>query len=234
MANFNEITKFTKVKEGGLSRATTDNASSYPSPYTYQGVKGWHTNKGVTYRTFKDSASKYGYVDNAENFINMPDDIWMKIAKGNYWDVFDLDNSKSQGVANIMFSWIWGGWSPSRLQKYFKSKGIDWSTSNRKQVASIFNQLVDKYGEKQIIDELIEQKRQYLIGLNQPANQKGWLKRLDDLKNLSYTYIGKTGKVISTEIENVKKSPFKTGILTALLLVSGYIILTQTKIIKLK
>ena len=63
---------------------------------------------------------------------------------------------------------------------------------------------------------------------------EGWLKRLEELKNLSYGYIGKTTKVISTQIEDVKKNPFKTGILTALILVSGYILLTTTKIIKLK
>lgn len=240
MANFSEIVKFTKEKEGGLSRSQSDNARFNPSPYSIKDPKdgvvktGWHTNKGITYQTFKDSASKYGYVNNAENFATMPDDIWMKIAKGNYWDAFDLDNAKSQGIANIMFSWIWGGWSASMLKNYFKSRGVDWSTKNKKQVASIFNQLVDKYGEKQIIDDMIEVKKQWLLSLNQPKNEKGWLKRLEDLKNLSYTYIGKTGKVISTEIENVKKSPFKTGLLTALLLVSGYILLTQTKIIKLK
>ena len=240
MANFNEITKFTKAKEGGLSRATTDTASSYPSPYAIKDPKDWivkkcfHTNKGVTYQTFQNFASKYGYVNNAENFATMPEEIWWKIAKGSYWDVFSLDNCKSQGIANIMFSWIWGGWSASMLQDYFKSKGVSWETKNKKQVAEIFNQLVEKYGEKNIIDEMIEVKRKYLLSINQSANEKGWLKRLEELKNLSYGYIGKTTKVISTQIEDVKKNPFKTGILTALIIVSGYILLTTTKIIKLK
>lgn len=236
MANFNEITKFTKVKEGGLSRAQTDTARFNPSPYAIKDPKdgivktGWHTNKGITYKTFKDSASKYGYANNAENFAKMPEDIWMKVAKGSYWDVFNLDKCKSQGVANVMFSWIWGGWSPARLQKYFKSKGIDWSTTNRKQVADIFNQLIDKFGEKQIVDEIIEQKKQYLISLNQPANTKGWLNRLEDLKKLSYSYLGKTAEVITKEVEEVKKKPIVTILITTLLIVSAYTLLnTLTK-----
>jgi lysozyme family protein len=242
MANFKEIVPFTYEKEGGLSRASSDTARFNPSPYSIKDPKdgvvktGWHTNKGVTYSTFRDGASKYGYVDNAENFAKMPEEIWTKIAKKGFWDTMNLDAMKSQAIANLFFSWMWGsGYSwRKRFQAYLTTKGVDWSISDLKKIPSIIDSLVAKEGEKKIFDELIEQKRQFLISLNQPANTKGWLNRLEALKNLSYGYIGKTTKVVSAEIENVKKNPFKTGILTALILVSGYILLTQTKIIKLK
>jgi len=236
MADIKEIIPFTYEKEGGLSRATTDTASRSPSPYTYKGVKGWHTNKGITYAVFKDGANKYGYVDNANNFLTMPEDIWLKIAKQGYWDKMNLDAMKSQAIANFFFSWMWGsGYSwRNRFKKYLETKNIEWNISNLKQIPTIINQLVEKEGEKKIFDELIEQKRQFIISLNQPANTKGWLNRLEDLKNLSYTYIGKTAKVITTSLDEVKKNPIKVALLTALIVVSGYIIVTQTKIIKLK
>ncbi len=236
MASIKEIIPFTYEKEGGLSRATTDTASRFPSPYTYNGVKGWHTNKGVTYATFKDGASKFGYTDNADNFLTMPEDIWLKIAKQGYWDKMNLDAMKSQAIANFFFSWMWGsGYSwRNRFKKYLETKGITWNISDLKKIPSIIDGLVAKEGEKKIFDELIEQKRQFLIGLNQPTYTKGWLKRLEELKDLSYTYIGKTSKFISTEIDEVKKNPFKIGLMTALLIVSGYLLVTQTKIIKLK
>jgi lysozyme family protein len=242
MASFKEIVPFTYAKEGGLSRASTDTARFNPSPYAIKDPKdgivktGWHTNKGITYETFRNSASKYGYVNNAENFAKMPEEIWMKIAKKGFWDTMNLDAMKSQAIANFFFSWMWGSgyiWR-KRFQRYLATKGITWNISDLKKIPSIIDSLVAKEGEKKIFDELIEQKRQFLISLNQPANTKGWLNRLEALKTLSYGYIGKTAKVISTEIENVKKNPLKTGILTALVLVSGYILLTQTKIIKLK
>ena len=86
MGNFQDIKPLTLKWEGGLSRATTDTASKNPSPYIHNGVSGWHTNKGITYQTFKAAANKYGFVNNAENFINMPDAIWDKIAKGLQYD----------------------------------------------------------------------------------------------------------------------------------------------------
>lgn len=52
MADIQAIIPFTYKWEGGLSRATTDKASASPSPYVHQGVKGWHTNKGITYPVF--------------------------------------------------------------------------------------------------------------------------------------------------------------------------------------
>jgi len=128
MADIKYIIPFTYKWEGGLSNAKTDSASANPSPYIYKGVGGWHTNKGVTYPVFKAGASKYGYADTSDNFLTMPEDIWLKIAKGGFWDKLNLDTLKSQAVANVLFSWQWGsgyGWI-TRVSDYLKSKGINW------------------------------------------------------------------------------------------------------------
>jgi hypothetical protein len=226
MANIKEIIPFTYKWEGGLSRATTDSASKNPSPYEYKGVKGWHTNKGVTYAAFKSLAPKLGYQDNATNFLTMPEDIWLKIAKNGYWDIINLDNVKSQAVANLMFSWQWGsgyGWR-NRIKNYLKSKGIDWNISDLKGLYVHLNNLTDKLGEKQLFDELTEQKKQFLIGLNQPVYTKGWLNRLDALKTYSYTLIGKSieNAAISAK-EVVKKNPYKVAALTIAIALTAYV-----------
>ena len=207
MAQIKEIIPFTYKWEGGLSRATTDKASKNPSPYVYKGVSGWHTNKGVTYSTFKSLAPKLGYKDTSDNFLTMPEDIWLKIAKNGYWDIINLDALKSQAIANIMFSWMWGSgyaWR-NRVQKYLQSKGISWSISDLKGLPNKLNELSEKQGEKLTFDELLEQKKQFLLSLGQPANEKGWLRRLEDLKNYSYTLIGKTAEVAKKGAEVVKK-----------------------------
>lgn len=191
MANFQDIKGLTLKKEGGLSRATTDTASKRPSPYVYKGLTGWHTNKGVTYQTFENAAIKYGFQNNAENFLTMPDSIWDKIAKGLYWDDLNLDNLKSNGVAFQLFSWHWGagfGWFP-RMKRYLTSKGIEWN-QKASTLTEAVNKLIDKQGEQKTISDLDTQQQEYYISLNQPANTKGWISRVKDTTAYAYSYVG--------------------------------------------
>lgn len=234
MADIKSIIPFTYKWEGGLSRATTDTASKNAAPWPIADPKdgklktGWHTNKGITYPVFKSGSKLYGYADTADNFTRMPEDIWLKIAKGSYWDKIYLDQVKSQVVANFMFSWMWGsgyGWRP-RMKRYFKTKGIEWDINNLKGLPAIFNQLTDKYGEKAVIDELIQQKKEFLLSLNQPANEKGWLRRLEDFRKFSYDMIGKAAETLGKTVEEVKKKPLTVIVVTALGIVSIYVLVT--------
>lgn len=187
MATINNIVDFTLKWEGGLSRNTNDTASSYPSPYVYKGQTGWHTNKGITYATFEAASKKLGFENNADNFLTMPQNIWLKIAKSLYWDTLHLDDVKSQAIANLLFSWTWAsgyGWR-NRVKNYFSSKDIDWSISDYSALPDNINSLTKKYGEKKISDELFEQYKEFYISLNQPANIGGWLNRLGELQDFS-------------------------------------------------
>lgn len=191
MADIQKIIPFTYKWEGGLSRSINDTASKNPSPYSYKGVGGWHTNKGITYPVFKENAPLLHYEDNSENFLTMPSEIWLKIAKVKYWDILHLDNIKSQAVANIMFSWMWGsgyGWRP-RIQRFLKTKGINWPITDFKGLVNHLNALTNEKGERVFFDELVQQKKEFLISLNQPVFEKGWLNRLSDLQTYSYTLI---------------------------------------------
>lgn len=191
MAQIDKIVDHTLQWEGGLSNATTDTASKNPSPYVHNGVTGWHTNKGITYASFKEGSKTLGFEDNADNFLKMPNWIWMKIAKNMYWDKLHLDNVKSQAIANLLFSWTWAsgyGWR-NRIQSYLKSKGVTWSQSDFAGLPAAINGLTDKFGEKTIADELFEQYRQFYISLNQPVYIKGWLNRVNDLQKYSYSLI---------------------------------------------
>jgi hypothetical protein len=223
MADIQAIIPFTYKWEGGLSRATTDKASANPSPYVHQGVKGWHTNKGITYPVFKEGSKTLGYQDTAQNFLTMPEEIWLKIAKVKFWDTLKLDNVKSQAIANLMFSWIWGSgyaWR-NRMVDYFKTKGIVWNKNDFNALANNLNILTEKEGEKKIFDELVEQKRQYLVSLNQPANINGWLRRLNDLQTYSYSLLGKTATYTAKKI---KENPITTIVLTTVLIVASYVL----------
>lgn len=223
MAKIEKILDLTKVEEGGLSRATTDTASKYPSPYEHKGVKGWHTNRGITYKTFESLSKKLGFLDTRDNFINMPDSIWLKIVKNGYWDILNLDALNSQAIANLFFTWQFTagyGWR-NRIVRYLASKNKTWNKEKLKELPNFINDLVNKEGEVKVFDELIQQQKEFYESLNQPANLKGWLNRLDRLKKYGYTFL-------SSGAEQVKKKP-KLSILIGLLLIFGLYTYTKKK-----
>lgn len=190
MADYKHLIPFIKKAEGGLSITSTDTASANRSPCTYNGKTGWHTNKGIQWISFKENASKLGYNPSCDNFISMPDSIWIKIYKKAYWDAFDLDNSKSQIIANVIVSWAWGsgvGGSYRSLakfvnEKYNKSYSTTYSYSNAKLIVKELNDIADKKGIAVLFNQLNDWRKQFYIKTGQTANIDGWLNRLNSFK----------------------------------------------------
>jgi len=165
--------------EGGPSRATTDTASANPSPWVYQGKTGWHTNRGITYSTFSANASKLGYKNDADTFFNMPDEVWFKIFKRLYWDAVQADRIKSDALAIYATSWVWGSGAAggrSRLRTWLRKHGYDVTDSG---IPDAINKLAAKVGEQLALNSMLDDRAAQFRALNQPANLKGWLNRLE-------------------------------------------------------
>lgn len=191
MANVSNIRPLIIKWEGGLSRDTNDTASKNPAPWTYKGVTGWHTNKGVTYATFINLANKVGYQPTAENFFNMPDSIWDGIFKIGYWDPWKLDNMKSQAIADTLACFAWGSGvqgSFNSVKKYLATKSIN--VSNTEEAVQQFNKL-SLFNEEKIFLELIDWREKFFRSLNQPVFLRGWLNRLADIKQFGLNTIKK-------------------------------------------
>lgn len=167
-----------KKYEGGLSNTLSDNASRNPSPCAVGNMKNIHTNKGITWSTFKRVAPKFGYKVDCDTFIRMPDDLWNKIYKNEYWDLVGGDDIKSQAIAELMADKAFNGYSLKDIQDYITKRGYPASTL--KQRVTALNALT-KINEKRLYDDLIEIRRQYYLSLNQPKNIEGWLNRLDKI-----------------------------------------------------
>lgn len=220
MANYKIPIPYIKKSEGGLSRALTDTASKNPSPYIYAGQTGWHTNKGITYTTFASLSTKLGYENNANNFLTMPDWIWEKIYKSAYWDPMAGDLYKSQAIANAVVDFAWAsgtGGATAQLKKYLAQNGI--SASNATQIAQGFNALVSKKGEGNVFNSLIDFRKQFFISLNQPANTKAWLSRMETLRIEGMRYLGR----------KIKAHPYITAALSAIIIFSTYFLLSGNK-----
>lgn len=199
MADYRNQIDFIKRWEGGLSRDPDDTGpAANASPCVYNGQTGWHTNKGITYMAFKAGS---GYEKSCENFLTMPDDVWLKIFKQDFWDKFYLDSYKSQAIADIVVSWAWGsglGGSYKQLAKFlnanygtsFQETTSGYNNENALKIRDKFNELTRRGKEKEIREGLLEQYREFYISLNRPKYINGWLNRLNDLAAFTLKSVG--------------------------------------------
>lgn len=166
----NDFVRFLKLKEGGLSRDVNDSASKTPSPYRLKdksGVyqTGWHTNKGITYATFKSAAKELGFEDNEKNFAEMPDAIWYKIFANKYYKPFK--NLTSSEIINLYVStWAWGS-------------GVGGANSLLKKIGEDLQTLIDKVGVNETLKFLVKERIKFYERLvkAKPQNAKflqGW------------------------------------------------------------
>jgi lysozyme family protein len=197
MAVYTKIVSFIKSKEGGLSSATTDTASDNPSNCgNGSNGKPYHTNKGVTWETFKGLSTKLGYLATCDNFKNMPDSIWGKIYKNGYWNPMQGDRIQNQAVANTFVEMAWGSGVGSNtstrgaipyLKKFFKSnynKNFDTIT----QIVDYVNDLNESGQSPQLFEKLYDFRKSLYTSFNQPSNLKGWINRLDAFYLLNKPY----------------------------------------------
>jgi hypothetical protein len=197
MAVYTKIVTFIKSKEGELSSATTDTASSNPSNCG-KGSNGkpYHTNKGITWSTFKGLSSKLGYSATCDNFIKMPDNIWGKIYKEGYWNPIQGDRIKNQAIANTFLEMAWGSGVGSNtstkgtiayLKRFFKSKyNKDFDTIT--QIVDYVNKLNDEGKSPELFEKLYDFRKSLYASFNQPSNLKGWINRLDAFYLLNKPY----------------------------------------------
>jgi hypothetical protein len=210
MADYRKIVNFIKAKEGGLSSATTDTASRNPSNCgNGSNGKPYHTNKGVTWSTFKDLSSKLGYSASCDNFKKMPDDIWGKIYKDGYWNPMQGDRIQNQAVANtfVEMAWLSGVGSNTStkgaigyLKSFFK-KNYNKDFDNISEIVNYVNDLDDNGQSSQLFEKLYDFRKSLYTSFNQPSNLKGWINRLDAFYLLNKPYaISKTIKTTTITV----------------------------------
>lgn len=185
-----KLIPFIQKQEGGLSRDTSDNASSNPCPYPYKGVYGYHTNKGVTWTTFTGLAQKLGYAATANNFFTMPFKIWFDILKNGYLKPFDIDQiNHLPRIQAVIITWAWGSGvagSTSRLARFQRNNfGITDSNITSKEITANFKKHVNSLNEKKIFNLLCDQRAEDFSKMADfPKYKNGWLNRLKEFRTL--------------------------------------------------
>ena len=211
MVDYKSIVSFIRKSEGGLSGDKQDLASSNPSPCgkDSQG-RPYHTNKGITWSTFKGLASKGGYEASCDNFMKMPDNVWLKVYKVGFWDEVQGDRIQNQAIANTFVEMAWGSGVGSNtstkgaiayLKNFFKSK-YNKNFSNITEIVNYVNELDNDGQTPELFEKLYDFRKSLYTSFNQPSNLKGWFNRLDAfyLLNKPYAVSSKTKTTITVGV----------------------------------
>lgn len=183
MAVHTNIVPFIKKWEGGLSRHSNDGASKFPCPTPYNGLSGWHTNKGITYEVWV----KYFGTNNDNRFFTMSDADWAVIFKNGYWDKVKGDEIKHQSIANVLVSWAWGSGPKTailNLQKAIGFKGKDVDGIIGPMTLGAINSQVD---EECFFNMLCNYRESWFRRIATGKNAvflTGWLNRLNDFRTV--------------------------------------------------
>lgn len=211
MANINAVNlAYIKRWEGGLSRDANDPAAVDPVP----DGSGYHTNKGVTWNTFKGLASRIGYSPTAALFYKMPDNIWLGIYKIGYWDPMNGDKINSQGIAELLADWAWGsgpGTAARYVQRYLVGKGYKIAVDGAFGPASTkaLNDQIKKAGAAAVFNDLYNARLNFLKSLGGWQHYgTGWTNRMKDFYNYG--------------IRVVNENPIPTGIVLAAVALALY------------
>lgn len=178
-----KLQPFLEKWEGGLSNDPYDKAASYPSPWN-----GYHTNKGVTYKTFKTLSPKLGYAVTKDNFLNMPNHIWIKIVQ-HYADSFPLDRiNHLPSIQAVIITWAWGsgaGGAERHLANWMRANwGIQDSDITPSEIVEHFNKRVNAFNQKAIFNQLCDDRaRQFRTFSTWSVHGKGWMNRLNDFRS---------------------------------------------------
>ena len=190
MASIDKLIPFILKWEGGFVNDPTD--------------RGGATNKGVTLATYEAYCRKNGLpCPTVEQLKNISGAHWREIVKTMYWDKWHADDINSQKVANILVDWVWAsginGIKKPQSLLGVKADGIvgnkTLSAVNFADPEELFEALylervkfinaivarsVAAY-EKKIGRKATEKE---LLKYTQKRFEKGWLNRLNALKNL--------------------------------------------------
>lgn len=179
--NLKTYIDFTQRWEGGLSRDVNDSASKFPNPLEYNGKKGWHTNKGITYKVW-DSV----FPNQDKEFFTMTDEQWFKVFKTLYWNSVKGDSYECFSVAVFVTGMAWGSGASRAgitLQQALNNLGHKVAIDGKIGMKTI--EAANACDCVKLFDELVRLRRAFFLAISKDGTpnakfRKGWLNRLED------------------------------------------------------
>jgi lysozyme family protein len=193
MVDYQDLVPFIKKWEGGLTgdpRDTSAAANPAPCGNDPRYNRPYHTNKGVTWATYRSTIPGA----NCAEFLEMPDAVFGQIWKKHYWDKVGGNYYSNQAVANAYASWAWGSGvaGANRQMEKFLMERYGYSLTQVSQLQQriiILNQL-SADDMKGLFDNLVDFRLKFFQSLpNWNVYGNGWTRRLNAWKVHNYKYI---------------------------------------------
>jgi lysozyme family protein len=219
MANYQNLISDILFFEGGLSKDKNDTASKNPVP----DGSGNHTNKGVTWATFKSLGTQLGYNPTPALFYEMPKKIWLEVYKRGFWDYIKAGSLNSQAIANLYVQMAWGSGRDTAINQMFiwlnsYKKGIVKSKTKDNIIKAINDLTKSKENEKELFLFLWNTRMNFLKSLRNWNNFKnGWTTRMNKIKSSGL-------ELIEVQSEDIKKK-----LLLPVMLLTAIVLLTLKK-----
>lgn len=172
MANFNKAYEIGRVNEGGYSNRKSDKGGE-----TYAGVARNYWPRWEGWKII-DAYKKIAPIKQGKVFDNPELEGYIySFYRMNFWNKILGDQIEDQQVANLIYDWsMTSGGAIREVQKV-----IGATPDGRFGPASLsrLNKAISSSGGKLIFNKIKEARRRYYISLNQPANIKGWINRVN-------------------------------------------------------
>lgn len=145
---------------------------------------GGATNKGVTFKTYKNYCRIVGKpVPSIGDLRRMTDEEFTDILKTMYWNPCKADFIISQSVANAIVDWAWHSGTATAVKEVqkeleVKADGI---------IGNITLSAINSSSPLPLFGRIQQARKRYLekICVSRPANQKfhrGWMNRVNSLQ----------------------------------------------------
>lgn len=184
MANSKDFMQFLLPFEGGLSKNVNDRASAFPVPDS----SSYHTNKGITWRTFRQYAYLFNLISEKEKiqrFYNLSDNDIHAIMKAGYWDKIKGDEINSQRIANAIADFAFNSGAETAIKHVQRALMIAEDGLLGRQTLKAIN----SYNEGQFLEEFRRLRLNFIATIaandgRQNTFLEGWRKRINKITSV--------------------------------------------------
>ena len=173
-----DLASFFKKWEGGLSRDPKDTASVDPCPTPYKGKTGYHTNKGITYQTWKSFFGK----SNDKRFHDMSDADWFQVFEKGYWNPM-AKVTDNELILCVLSSWAWGSGVNGAIKHLQRFLRVEDDGIVGKNTRGALSKVLSNHHEKYLALLMCDNRAYQFSKMKSfDAHGKGWLNRLKEFR----------------------------------------------------
>lgn len=148
-------------------------------------IGGYHTNKGITWTTWKSMSKICNYIPSAKLWYEMPPGIWEKIMELGFWTIIKGSQIKSQGIADIMINWAFMSGPGTVVMKMQRFLALNQDGNIGPLTLKAVNDR-SALDDTKFISEFLDYNLKFLLSLSSLSYaHAGWTNRINALRPIA-------------------------------------------------